>query len=95
MLDRLLRDIARYNPKRKRGHQQERDKLVIVARAGQFFRQYSPEKPTSYSLGPFAIFCKEFYEVVMREPPSGSGLEQHIKDEVQTPTIGAQMVRKT
>ena len=31
MLDRLLRDLARYNPKRKRGHQQERDKLIIVA----------------------------------------------------------------
>lgn len=95
MLDRLLRDLARYNPKRKRGHQQERDKLIIVARAGHFFRQYSPKQLTSYSDGMFAVFCKRFYEVVTGEPLSGSGLEQHIRDEEKTPTIGTQMVQKT
>jgi hypothetical protein len=95
MLDRLLRDIARYNPKRKRGHQEERDKSAIVAYAAHFFRQYSPEEITTYSAGPFAIFCKGFYEAVTREHLSGCGLEQHIKDEVRRPTIGTQMVQKT
>ena len=42
MLDRLLREIARYNPKRRRGHQDERDKSLIVAYAGDFFSAIRP-----------------------------------------------------
>ena len=95
MLDRLLRDIARYNPKRKRGRQQERDKFLIVARASHFFRQYSPEKPTGYPNGRFAKFCKKFYEVITGDSPSGSSLEKLIRNEVKAPTIETQMTQKT
>jgi hypothetical protein len=95
MLDRLLRDIGRYNPRRKRGHQQEREKFMILARAGKFFRQYSPEKVTTYSDGPFARFCKRFYEIVTGELLSGSALEKQIRDEVRTPALGTKMVHKT
>ena len=95
MLDRLLRDIARYNPKRKRGRQQERDKFIIVARAGYFFRQHSPKELTGYSAGPFAKFCKRFYEVVTGDTLRGSGLEKLIKAEAKKPTLGTQTLQKT
>jgi hypothetical protein len=88
MLDRLLREISRYNPKRLRGHQPEPEKSLIVGYAGYFFRLYSPMKPTSYVNGPFSKFCRAFYEVVTGE--KNSRLEKLIRNEAKTPALETQ-----
>jgi hypothetical protein len=95
MLDRLLREIARYKPNRKRGNQSELDKRVIVARAAYFFRRYSTVEPTTYFDGRFAKFCKRFYEVVTGKTLSESGLEKTIREEVKRPTFRTQKSQKT
>jgi hypothetical protein len=87
MLDRLLRDIARFKRKRKQGHQRELDKAVIVAYAASFFRQFSTAETTTYFNGSFAKFCKKFYEVVTGEALTKNGLEKAIKYELKKPTL--------
>ena len=95
MLDRLLREIARQKPNRKSGNQPELDKRAIVARAAYFFRHYSTVEPTTYFSGPFAKFCKRFYEAVTGKSPSGSGLEKAIKEEIKRPTFRTQKLQET
>ena len=95
MLDRLLREIARYKPNRKQGNQPEPNKFVIVARAAKFFRHYSTVEPTTYFHGPFARFCKRFYEVVTGEILSKSGLEKAIKEELKRPIFRTQKPQET
>jgi hypothetical protein len=87
VLDRLLREVARLKPKRKRGNQEERDKLVIVARAASFFREYSTVEPTTYFDGPFVKFCKGFYKLVTGETLGESGLVAAIRREVAKPSL--------
>jgi hypothetical protein len=82
-LDSLLRDIARYEPKRKRGGQKSFVKRAIIARAAHFFRQHSSVEPTSYTDGPFVQFCTRFYEVVTGASRSSSGLEKLLKENVK------------
>jgi hypothetical protein len=96
MLDRLLREIAHtHEPRRKRGNQQERDKFLVAAHARSFFRQFSTVEPTTYFNGPFAKFCRSFYEVVTGKTLSKSGLEKTIRKELKKPTLGTQKPQKT
>jgi hypothetical protein len=95
VLDRLLREMARLKPKRKRGNQKELGKVVIVAHAASFFRRYSTKKPTKYPYGPFVKFCRKFYEIVTGEPLSPGGLQKAIGIEVKKPTFGTQNPQKT
>jgi hypothetical protein len=95
VLDRLLREIARYKPNRKQGNQPELDKRVIVARAAYFFRRYSTVEPTTYFDGRFVKFCKRFYEVVAGKTLSKSGLEKMIREEIKRPTFRTQKSQKT
>jgi hypothetical protein len=86
VLDRLRREIAHKKPTRKRGHQKELDKAIIVARAVSFFRRYSPLEPTEYWDGPCVKFCRRFYEVVTGVELRPSGLERQIKKELKPET---------
>jgi hypothetical protein len=88
LLARLLREISiRYKPKRRRGNQQARDKLLVVGRAALFFRQHSTQELTIYVDGPFVKFCKRFYKTVTGMPPGPSGLEKLIRKELKKPTF--------
>jgi hypothetical protein len=53
LLDRLLREIDRYAPKRKRGGQFRRDYQGVIAHAANFFRQYSSVEANSSRKGKF------------------------------------------
>jgi hypothetical protein len=95
ILQRLRRDIARHNPKRKRGWQREPHKVIVIARAASFFREHSTEEPTTYSGGPFVKFCRRFYEVVTGMPLRASGLQKLIREELKKPTFETQMPEET
>jgi len=87
MLARLRLEIARKQPRKKRGNQPEHDKSAIVAHAACFFRQYSTEELTNYSDGPFAKFCRSFYVIVTRSRLGPRGLEKTIRAEIRKPTF--------
>ena len=88
VLERLLRQLDVFNPKRKRGGQRNLTNREVVARAAHFFRQYSTAKLTTYPDGKFAIFCKRFYEVATGAPPLDDyALDTAIKTEVNNPTF--------
>ena len=88
VLERLLRQLDVFNPKRKRGGQRNLTNRAVVARAAHFFRQYSTAKLTTYPDGKFAIFCKRFYEVATGAPPLDDyALDTAIKTEVNNPTF--------
>jgi hypothetical protein len=65
VLDRLTRNLDRLKPKRKRHNPTHQD---VVACAGEFFRQYSAAKLTTYPGGKFVPFCKFFFEIVTGAP---------------------------
>jgi hypothetical protein len=94
VLDRLLRQLDVFNPKRKRGGQRNRTHRAVVARASHFFRQYSTAKLTTYPDGKFVPFCKLFYEIAT----GASGLDNHMLDtqiraEVKSPQLGAKWIK--
>jgi hypothetical protein len=87
VLDRLLRDLDRSKPKRKRGGQRNPTYEAVVALA-HFFRQHSTAKLTTYPDGKFVPFCKRFYEIAIGAPPlDGYILDTQIKIEVKSPQI--------
>jgi hypothetical protein len=90
MLARLRAELARKQPRRKRGNQPGRDKSAIVAHAASFFRDYSSEKLTAYPNGPFAKFCRSFYLAVTGSRLSRSGLAKTIRAEIRKPTFTTQ-----
>ena len=88
VLDRLMRDLEVFKPKRKLGGQRNLTHRAVIARAAHFFRQYSTAELTAYPGGKFATFCKRFYEVATGAPPlDGYVLDTQIKAEVKNPTI--------
>jgi hypothetical protein len=94
VLDRLMRDLDRVKPKRKRGGKRNQVHQSVVGFAGHFFRQYSMAKLTTYPDGKFAPFCKLFYEVTTGAPPlDGYELDTQIKAEVKSPQLGAVQIK--
>src|SRR5215469_6545513 len=94
VLDRLLRDLDRSKPKRKRGGQRNTTYQAVVGFAGHFFRQYSSAKLTTYPGGKFVPFCKLFYEIAT----GASCLDNHMLDtqiraEVKSPQLGAKWIK--
>jgi hypothetical protein len=85
-LDRVLREIAR--AKRSRARPREEGKRSIVAYAAKFFREYSAAALTSYPGGPFATFCRSFYEAATDlESRHLDDLQLQIRAEAKTPTF--------
>jgi hypothetical protein len=89
VLDRLLRELDRNAPKRKRGNQEKRDKREIVFHAASFFRQHSNKPPTTYSNGSFVKFCKSFYEIATGLEVGPAGLDSIIRKELGSPPLGS------
>jgi hypothetical protein len=79
MLDRLLRDLSRLKPHKKRGGQEQKEITSLIQRAHIFFREHSPSEPTQHFDGPFVKFCRYFYKAVLGKDPSSSGLEKPIR----------------
>jgi hypothetical protein len=94
VLDRLVRDLERSKPKRKRGGQRNPTYQAVVGFAGCFFRAYSSAKMTTYPGGKFVPFCKLFYEIATGSPPfDGYELDTQIKAEVKSPQLGAKIIK--
>ena len=94
VLDRLMRDLNRLRPKKKRGGQPNLTYQAVVACAGEFFREYSTAKLTTYPQGKFACFCKHFYEVATGAPSlDGHELDTQIKVEVKSPQFWGKKIK--
>ena len=94
VLDRLLRDLDRSKPKRKRGGQRNTTYQAVVGFAGHFFRQYSSAKLTTYPGGKFVPFCKLFYKIATGAPPLDEYvLDTQIRAEVKSPGLGAMKIK--
>jgi hypothetical protein len=57
--------------KRRRAGPKKLGKEAIVFYAHEYFRRYSPKKPSSDPANPFHPFVDRFYEVVTKTEPSG------------------------
>jgi len=94
VLDRLLRDLDRSKPKRKRGGQRNAIYQAVVGFAGLFFREYSSAKLTTYPGGEFVSFCKLFYEIATGASPLDDYvLDTQIRAEVKSPRLGVEKIK--
>jgi hypothetical protein len=90
VLDRLVRDLERSEPKRRRGGQRNPTYQAVVGFAGAFFRQHSSAKLTTYPQGKFVPFCKLFYKIATGAAPLNDHmLDTQIRAEVESPRLGA------
>jgi hypothetical protein len=82
--------------KGRRARPREQGKRDVVAYAALFFHEHSTVEATSYPGGPFATFCRSFYEAVTGiENPDRDVLQTQIKAEVKKPTFGIQTLQKS
>jgi len=63
--------------RRKPGRQKEQDKLAIAVHALEFFKRYSPKKPSTNSNNPVFQFAKKFYRAVTKA--KSGGLDRQIR----------------
>jgi hypothetical protein len=87
ILARLRREIARKQPRRKRGNQPERDKSEIVAQAAWFFRRYSTEELTNYFRWTICQILQEFLRDCHALTPWSPRLKKTIRAEIRKPTF--------